>query len=251
MIVKAIKTHKITEKDTDILKIIETYILKLSEKSVVVVTSKIVAICEGRIVKINKNDPQQKDKLIEKEAQLYLPRSTNPYNVSLTVTRNILAASAGIDESNGNGYYILWPQSAQDSANKIREHLMKKYGVKHVGVLITDSKTTSMRWGVTAIAIGYSGFMPLKNYMNTPDIFGRPFVFEQMSIVDNLACSAAIVMGEGKEQTPLSVITNIPMVEFVKRNPTAKELKDMNITIEEDLYGIFLKNAPWKKGQGK
>lgn len=249
MQVTAIKTHKITEKDTDILKVLDQYLPSLHENSVIVVTSKIVSICEGRMVKIDENNPNQKDELIEDESEFFLPRSTNPYNVSFAIAHNVLAASGGIDESNGNGYYILWPQDSQESANKIREHLVKKFGVKHIGVIITDSKTNQMRWGVTAIAIGYSGFIPLKNYINTPDIFGRPFAFEQMSIMDNLASAAALVMGEGKEQTPLALVTDIPMVEFVDRNPTQEELNRIKITLDEDLYGVFLKNAPWQKGK--
>lgn len=250
MLITPIKTHKITQEDTDILSVLDKYISDVPEKSVVAVTSKIVSICEGRIVAIDPSNPEQKDQLIEEEAQVYLPRSANPYNVSLTVTHDILAVSAGIDESNGNGYYILWPEDPQESANRIREYLCKRFSRKYIGVIITDSKTTSMRWGVTAITIGFSGILPLKNYINMPDIFGRPFAFEQMSIIDNLACSAALVMGEGSEQTPLALVNDVPMVEFVDHNPTTEELADLKITLEEDVYGEFLKNAPWQKGKG-
>jgi len=249
MQITAIKTHKITEKDTDLLSVVDQYLPQLVERSLVVVTSKIISICEGRIVAIDENNPQQKDALIEQEAHMYLPREENPFNVSLAITHNILAASAGIDESNGNGYYILWPKNPQQSANMIREHLVAKFGVQDIGVVVTDSKTSPMRWGVTAIAIGYSGFVPLKNYMHTPDIFGRPFAFEQMSIMDNLASAAALVMGEGREQTPLAIITDVPMVEFVGRNPTEEELESIKITPDTDLYGKFLMSAPWRKGK--
>ncbi len=259
MQVTTIKTHPITTQDADILKILDRYLTKESEEtkgvlkegSILAVTSKIISICEGRLVKIDENNPNQKDELIEEEAQFYLPRSLNPYNVSFAIAHNMLAASAGIDESNGNGYYILWPRDAQVSANAIREYLVSRLHLTNVGVIITDSKTNPMRWGVTAIAIGFSGFVPLKNYMNTPDIFGRPFVFEQMSVMDNLASAAALVMGEGKEQTPLAVVTDIPMVEFVSRNPTQEELDNIKITLDEDLYGVFLKNAPWAKGKSE
>lgn len=251
MVITPIKTHKVTKEDTDLLAVLDKYITNVPENAVVAVTSKIVSICEGRLVPIEKDNPEQKDRLIEEEAQVYLPRTENPYNISLTVTHNILAVSAGIDESNANGNYILWPKDPQGSANKIREFLCEKFDRKHIGVIITDSKTTSMRWGVTAITIGFSGFLPLKNYINIPDIFGRPFAFEQMSIMDNLACAAALVMGEGAEQTPLALIEDLPMVEFVDRNPTTEELENIKITLEEDMYGEFLKNAPWKKGKGK
>lgn len=247
MKVTAIKTHKITTSDRDLFAILDKYLSKLEEKSVLAITSKIVSITEGRLVKMEGTD---KDKLIEQESRLYLPRSQNPYNVSFTITNNILAATAGIDESNGNGYYILWPRNPQESVNKIREYLKKKFKIKNVGVIITDSKTSPLRWGVTSIALSYSGFKPLKDYIGREDLFGRSFEFEKLSVVDSLSAAASVVMGEGAEQTPIAVINDLPFVEFQDRNPTEKELKDLVISPEEDIFGPFLKNAQWKKGKG-
>ena len=248
MNIRPIKTHKITACDRDLIKILDKYLLKLKEGSILAVTSKIVSITEGRLVKMEDAD---KDELIRREAQLYLPRDTNPYNVSITITRNMLAATAGIDESNGNGYYILWPKDPQKKVNMVRRYLKKRFHLKKVGVIITDSKTSPLRWGVTSIALAYAGFKPLKDYIGKKDIFERKFEFEKLSIIDSLAGAAAVVMGEGAEQTPLAVITDLPFVEFEDRNPTAQELKKLNISIDEDLYGPFLKNVKWKKGCAK
>jgi F420-0:gamma-glutamyl ligase len=120
-----------------------------------------------------------------------------------------------------------------------------------VGVIITDSKTTPMRWGVTSIALAYSGFKSLKDYIGKEDLFGRKFQFEKLSIIDSLATSARVTMGEGSEQTPMAIISDIPFVKFQDRNPTKKELKELEITVDIDIYGPFLKNAQWKKGCGK
>lgn len=245
MIVTGIKTHKITQKDKDILKVLDHYVKKLSERSIVAVASKIVAITEGRIVKIGTID---KDKLIKRESQYYLPRNQNPYNVSLTIAGGTLVATAGIDESNGGGFYILWPKDPQESANRIRAWLKAKFKLKNVGVIITDSRTTPLRWGVTGFSIAYSGFEPLKNYIGTKDIFGKRLDYTKLSIVDNLAGASSLVMGEGNEQTPLAVITDIPGIVFKEKNPSRKDLRKIKITIDEDLYSSFLKNAPWKKG---
>jgi putative folate metabolism gamma-glutamate ligase len=246
MIVTPIKTHTITPSDTDLLTVLDTYLPEVTERSVVAVTSKIVSICEGRVVPIEGTD---KDQLIEEESEYFLPRDSNPYGVSFTITHGMLAASAGIDESNGDGKYILWPKNPQESANDIREHLAKKFDLKNVGVILTDSRTTPMRWGVTAVAIAYSGIAPLKNYIGTPDLFGRNFAFEKLNIIDSLATSAALVMGEGAEKTPLAVISDIPFVEFVERNPTDEELSSLSIGLDTDLYAPFLKSAEWKKGK--
>lgn len=245
MVVTGIKTHKITQKDNDIRKVLESYISKLSEKSIIAIASKIVAITEGRIVKIGTID---KDKLIKQESQYYLPRNQNPYNVSLTIAHDTLVATAGIDESNGGGYYILWPKDPQESANKIRDFLKKRFHLKNIGVIITDSRTTPLRWGVTGFSIAYSGFEPLKNYIGTKDIFGKRLDYTKLSIIDNLAGASSLVMGEGNEQTPLCVITDASNVVFKEKNPTKKDLRKIKITIDEDLYSPLLKNAGFLKG---
>jgi len=242
MKVTSVKTHKIISQES-LFGVLDKYVTGLSENCVVAVTSKIVSITEGRVVKI---EDAVKDDLIKQESQYFLPREENPYHVSLTITNDTLIATAGIDESNANGYYVLWPKNPQDSANKIREHLTKKFGLKNIGVIITDSKTTPLRWGVTAIAIAYSGFLPLKDYIGKEDLFGRKFEFEKLSIIDTFASAATVVMGEGAEQTPIAIISDIPFVEFAKENPKGNELE---ITMDEDVYGPILKGAPWKKGE--
>lgn len=248
MIITPIKTAKILpDHPPTLLQVLDKFLPDIKEKSILAVTSKIVAVCEGSIRKIADSD---KDELIAREAQYYLSRITNPYGVSLTITKNNLVASAGIDESNGAGFYVLWPLDPQASANQIREFIRKKYRLKNIGVIITDSRTTPLRWGVTAMALSYSGFKPLRDYIGTPDLFGRKFHFEKMSIVDNLACSAALVMGEGAEQTPMAKIADVPFVEFQDRVPTKKELDELRISLEEDIYAPLLQSIPWEKGQG-
>src|SRR3989344_19683 len=252
MKVTGIKTHKITPKDKDIRRILDKYlpagrqgVKNLKEKSVVAVASKIVAITEGRVVKIG---TIHKDELIKRESDYYLPRSENPYNVSLTITRGTIVATAGIDESNSGGYYVLWPKDPQKSANKIREFLRKKFKIKNLGVIITDSRTTPLRWGVTGIAIAYSGFTPLRNYIDKKDIFGKKLEFTKLSLIDNLASAVLVVTGEGNEQTPIAIIEDAPGIVFKDKNPSEEELSEIKITMDEDLYGPFLKSVRWKKG---
>lgn len=256
MKVTPIKTHKITTRDRSLLAILDKYLVAISEGSVVAITSKIVSICEGRVVKIGSVDKQSlrsdelKDELIAKEAQYFLPRSLNKYHVSLTITRNTLVATAGIDESNGNGYYVLWPRDLQKTVNSIRSHLMSRCDLNRIGVIITDSRTSPLRWGVTAFALAYSGFAPLRDYIGKPDVFGKKLEYTKMNMADNLACAAAAVMGEGDEQTPMAVITDLPDVQFTGRNPTKEELSQMTISRDEDLYAPLIKSVKWRKGKG-
>jgi len=245
MKVTAIKTHKITTEDKDILAILDQYVPKIEENSIVAVTSKIIAITEGNVVKageINKED------LAEQESEYYLPKETNKYGFTLSIKNGTFIASAGIDESNGNGFLILWPKDPWKSAATIRDHLRKKFNLKNLGVIITDSKTTPLRWGVTGVGIAYAGFSPLNSYINSPDVFGRPLQVTKVNIVDALAAATVLLMGEGAEQTPLALVEDLPFIQWQEENPTQEEIDKLNITLEEDVYSAMLTAAPWKKG---
>ena len=240
-----IKTHKIRPFKQNLLEILDKYLKTLRERSVVVITSKIVSACEGRVVKIKKVD---KKEIIKKEAEYFLPPEENKYNITLTIKGGLLLPAAGIDESNGAGYFTLWPKNPQKTANQVRKYLCRRFPVKKIGVIITDSKTTPLRWGTTGITIAHSGFAALNNYIGKKDIFGRKLKVTKANVVDGLAASAVLVMGEGAEQTPLAVIEDLPFVKFQNRDPSDKELKDLRMNIEDDLYGPLLKSVKWRKG---
>jgi putative folate metabolism gamma-glutamate ligase len=244
MNVTAIKTEKIVLTSDTLLTILDKYIKIFKEKSILAVTSKIMAISQGRVVKIGS---VQKDQLIKREAEYFLPPSQSKYNVTLTIKQDVLAASAGIDESNGNGYYILWPKDPQKTANAIRDYLCKRFAIKYAGVIITDSRSFPLRWGTTGVSIANSGFKALNNYIGTPDIFGRIMEMTKSNVADALAQSAVAVMGEGPEQTPLAVIRDVLFVQFQKRNPTKNEIASLHIDIHDDLYAPLLTAIPWKK----
>lgn len=244
MITTPLKTHKITIQDKNIFPVLDKWVPRLKEGSILAVTSKIVAICEGRVVA--QNLVKKKD-LIKQEADCYLPPEESKYNITLTIKNNLLIPAAGIDESNGNGYYVLWPSNPQKWANKIRQYLKVRFSLKKVGVIITDSKTSPLRWGTTGVAIAHSGFSPLNDYIEKPDIFGRHLKVTKANVMDSLAAAAVAVMGEGKEQTPLAIIESLPFVKFRSKNPTKEELDQLHINLKDDLYAPLLQRAPWKK----
>jgi putative folate metabolism gamma-glutamate ligase len=246
MKVEAVHTHKITAEDQDLLILLDNYLPPLEEASIVAITSKIVAITQGRLVK---TDAVDKHALIEAEADLFLPRGARRYDVSLTITRNIIIANAGIDESNGNGYYVLWPHDPQQVANTVRAHLRQRFGLNHLGVIITDSITTPLCWGVTGAAIAHSGFLAVNNFVGHPDIFGRALNMTKVNIANALAAAAVLVMGEADEQTPLAVLRSLPFVPFETNDPTPAELQGLHIALEDDLYAPLLKSVPWQTGR--
>ena len=248
MIVKSVKTRALIPPKDNLLSVIKESFsgLKLKEKSVIVVTSKVVSIWEGVCIKID-NSKIEKDRLIKKEADLYIERvSKSPEDVMLTIKDNILIPTSGIDESNANGYYILWPQKPFLSAKKIYSFIKKEYRLKNFGVIISDSHTTPLRTGIIGIGLAYYGFNPLRDYRGKKDIFGRELKMSQTNIVDSLSATAVYEMGEGAEQMPIAIIEDAGDIEF-----TGKDFSKSNplrIGIDEDIYSPFLKSVKWKKG---
>lgn len=248
MVITSIKTRPVKPGDT-LNTILDTYITSITDGDIVVITSKIVSICEGSVVK---NDGSvKKSDLMKKYAQRYLEPGSSKYDISLSVTGNILVAASGIDESNGNGYYILWPRDAYETAADVWTYLRKTRNVTHLGVVITDSIVTPLRWGTRGIGIGWCGFEPLRDYREQPDIFGRKLRMTKLSVLDGLAASAVLVMGEGNEQTPLVLIHDAPHIVYTDHPPAKEDITELRIEPEDDLFAPIINFEKMKKGEGK
>lgn len=248
MNVKAIKTRKFLPPKDDLWDLLSA-VKSLKENSVVAVTSKVVAIGEGRCIPVTQ---MTKDEIAIKEADKYLPREVSPGGLILTtIKNNMLVASSGVDESNGNGFYILWPENPELSAKKIWSFLKNKFKLKNLGVIITDSRLVPLRRGVVGIAIGYFGFKPLRDYRTKKDIFGRVFRMETSDLPDSLASAAVLEMGEGSETQPIATIEDVPYIEFINKDFKPETSDDsFEISEEEDMFYPFLSSVPWKKGGG-
>lgn len=215
---------------------------RLEENDVLLITSKILAIHQGRCVKISPD--VDKDVLIEQEAELFIPRSEVPFAAAtLTVKENTLIPSAGIDESNGNGYYILWPEHTNTLLQAIRSFLQTKYKIKNLAVIATDSHSTPLRFGVLGISIGFCGLEPLYDYRGKQDIFGRVLKMTQRNVVDALAVLGVAAMGEGDEQTPMVIIRGVEFVRFTNENT----YPDFIIPYDHDIYRPLLDRFKQKK----
>lgn len=241
MQIKAIKTHRVALLES-LEKVLDQYVLDLEERSVVAITSKIVSVCEGRCVQkstINKYE------LIKREADCMLKQDHNPYDLYLTIKDGLLIPSAGIDESNVDNVYVLYPSNVWESAENIWRYLRKKHNIAELGVLITDSHTTIMRRGVTGITLGWCGMEPLYSYIGKPDLYEQPLKVTQINIVDALATSAVFVMGEGNEQTPIAILSDIPHMTFLQRPASPEEKLSIIMNPSEDLYAPLLQSVKW------
>lgn len=249
MIVKSYKTHKIRVGD-NLFEILDKYLPKLSEKSVVAIASKIISITQGDVVK---NDGTiNKDDLIMRESDYYIENSPDhPFGkVFLTRKNGHIVFFAGIDESNSDGNFILWPKNLQDVTNKIWDYLRQKNKIKNLGVIVTDSRIIPARTGIVGFCLSWCGFEAINDFIGKKDIFGQDIKITQVSVIEPLATSAVAMMGETFEQTPLVVLTDLPFVKFQNRKPTKEELEDVIYPIEKDMYGTLLQAVKWQKGGG-
>lgn len=244
MKVTAVKTRIVEVGAIDITDLLAESIERVPERSVIAITSKVVSLCEGNAIPVSECS---KDELIEREADLFIPRSENKHGVYLTIKNNMLAPTAGIDESNGNGYYVLWPKDPQASANRCWEFIREHFGVRHVGIILTDSISNPMRLGVTGRSIACCGFCPIAIKIGHADLFGKTLKQTRINVADGLAASAVLVMGESNEQTPIAIIEDVPFVEFRDSVPTPEQLKAWSVEMQDDLYSGLLNRMDWRK----
>lgn len=249
MNIRSIKTRLVHANECTIDQLLTESIDTLPEGSVVVVSSKIIALCQNRVIA---KDTITKEALIKQQADYYTPDGFNKYGFNFTILNNTFIPSAGIDESNVKDAYVLWPANLQEVANTIRQLLVRRFTRRKIGVIITDSTCMPpMRAGTIGIMLAHSGFTAVKQLAGTKDLFGRTFEVSKSAIGGGLAAAANVVMGEGREQTPIAVISDVPFVDFTESDPTPQEIEATYIAPEIDMYAPFIQTAPWQKGGGE
>ncbi len=180
---------------------------------VILISSKVVAIHQGRCVK---KETVSKQDLIETEADFVIHRE---YSVSpLTVTNHTFLGSAGIDESNGDGHYILLPENIFIFAEEVYNFLKKQYDLTEIGVIITDSHSSPFRYGATGVALAWWGINPLEDHRGRLDLFNRQIKYERSNLVDGLASGAVVVSGEVDECIPIVIARDVPRLTFTNQN---------------------------------
>ncbi len=225
-----IKTRIMQPPQDDLFAVLDESLHDVHEGDVVVVSSKVVAISEGNCVPL---DGVDKRELMEEEAELLIPRSY--WGTPLTVKYNAFIGTSGIDESNANGHYILLPKDPFKSAKEIQAYLQKRFSIKNVGVIISDSHSVPMRRGALGVSIGYAGIAPTVDYVGKPDLFGREMKIEVGNTVDALAAGAGVVMGETDECQPVVIIRGVPNLTF-----TDDPMKDyFMVPFREDTFRVL------------
>ncbi len=185
---------------------------------VLVVTQKVVSKAEGRVVSLRDATPSplasswgtllNKDprlvELILREARRIVRMDRG---VLLAETQHgFICANAGVDRSNlpNQEAAALLPLDPDGSAKAIRDRIVALCG-NDVAVLISDTFGRPWREGLTNVAIGVSGLLPLRDYSEAADDFGRRLKATIIAVADELAAAAELVMGK-TERIPAVLI---------------------------------------------
>ena len=130
----------------------------------------------------------------------------------LTLESGILAANAGVDVKNAPvNTAILWPKNPDLSARRLRTSLERYYHTR-LGVVVVDSRVTPLRLGTVGLAIGLSGFSPVRDERTKLDLYGRRIRVTQTNVADDLASAVHLLMGEATDRIGAVVVRNSPVV---------------------------------------
>ena len=166
----------------------------LEEHDVLVVSQKVISKAEGQLVKVDPDDPQSHKPLVVAESNRIVRRRGD---LIISETKHgFVCASAGIDRSNVEpDIAALLPEDSDRSARRIRDAIAGRCNVK-VAIIVADTFGRPWRRGLTDIAIGSAGILPVLDLRGTDDAVGRELQVTEVCIVDELAGAAELVRGK-------------------------------------------------------
>ena len=246
MEILAVRTPLVAPRQDLLGVLVESLEHPLREREVLCVVSKVVALEQGRLVALSKgkdsaqalSPPSQQAGLVEllqQEADAVLGRSDGAFY--LTLKDGLLVVNAGIDRSNvPDGYAVLWPRDPWTWARRFWERLRNQYGLRELGVVVTDSHLTPLRRGVTGIAVAWAGFEGIDSQIGAPDLYGAPLAVTEKAVADDLASASVLLTGEAGECTPFALVRNAPLT-FTDREIDPRE---PSIDPQIDLFSPLL-----------
>ncbi len=225
-----IKTRTMMPPKDDIFSVLDESLMEIRERDIVMITCKVLSIHQGRCVK--KDGQVSRVGLGKQESDWYINYGNDRDHGHIpTIKKYAFLGSAGVDASNGNGYFILPPENVSDLCQKVWAYLRKKFNLKELGVMAVDSHTLPFRYGVTGVTLGLFGLDPIRRYRYARDIFGGKFK-ETVNIADALAATTTLLFGEGDEKTPILIARGIEGVEFVQR----ESFSSLCVPEEKDIF---------------
>jgi coenzyme F420-0:L-glutamate ligase/coenzyme F420-1:gamma-L-glutamate ligase len=158
------------------------------ETDVVAITQKIVSKAEGRIV-----PGGDRATWVARESVAVVARRGD---LVITRTRHgLVCANGGVDASNvAPGFLTLLPEDPDASAERIQKELAARFGLAHLGVVITDTFGRPWREGVVDVAIGCAGLPALLDLRGTTDDHGTVLETTVVALADAVAAASGLVM---------------------------------------------------------
>ncbi|WP_292376914.1 coenzyme F420-0:L-glutamate ligase [Methanosarcina sp. UBA411] len=207
--------------------------IEFQDRDIVIVASTVVAKAEGEIFRLEDITPGKVALEIAtrsgKDArfiQSVLSRSREvlvekPFMLVTTLAGHT-CVNAGVDESNIEDGFLLYPPKNPDaSAARLGEELEKLSG-KKLSVIVTDTNGRAFKIGQTGAAIGIYKIKPVKHWIGEKDLFGKVLEITEEAIADELAGTANLLMGEGAGGTPVVVIRGLDY--YYNENTSIREM---------------------------
>lgn len=220
----------------------------IDDGDVVVVSQKIVSKAEGRLARLRDVTASER----AKEVAAVTGKDGRFVELVLRETKKIVKAvpgflvvedrrgwvclNAGIDKSNVSAesdLYSLLPANPDESARKIRREIMQLTS-KRVGVIICDTYSRPFRRGQTEFAIGVAGVKVFRDYRGERDLFGYVLQVKNVAVVDELACVAELLMGQGSEAVPVAIVKGLKRVELCEESESSTQ--ELRLAEHEDFF---------------
>jgi coenzyme F420-0:L-glutamate ligase / coenzyme F420-1:gamma-L-glutamate ligase len=194
----------------------------LTRGDLLVVGQKVVSKAEGRLLRLSQVTPSE----IAQGMAAGLGRDPRLVEVILRESRRVVrmdrgvlvtethhgwvCANAGVDQSNVDVDTVaLLPEDPDRSARELRDAIRTRGGVD-VAIVIADTFGRPWREGLTNVAIGLSGFVPLRSYLGELDSAGRPLQATIIALADELAGAAELVMGK-LDRIPVAIVRGLSL----------------------------------------
>ncbi len=232
--------------DSDLVALVEQSCrrqrLRIQDGDILVFTQKVVSKAEGRLVRLDEITPSSLAERFGREAG----KDARSIEVVLSEARRIVkmdrgvliaetnhgfvCAHAGVDASNipHMDTVTLLPEDPDRSAAKLKRTFQKRMKVK-IAVIISDTFGRPWREGLTNVAIGVNGMVPLVDYQGQKDPQGRPLTATLIAAADELAAAAELVMGK-LDRVPVALIRGYAF------KPGRGKGKDLIRAPEKDLF---------------
>ncbi|WP_237109159.1 coenzyme F420-0:L-glutamate ligase [Nonomuraea sp. MG754425] len=188
----------------------------LRDGDIVVITSKIVSKAEGRVRRA-----PDRTAAIEEETERVVARRGD--TVISQTRHGFVMAAAGVDASNTEpGTVLLLPEDPDASARRIRAGLGAQAGV-NVGVILSDTFGRPWREGLTDVAIGAAGVLPLDDFRGSSDSYGNPLNATMTALADEIAGAAELVKGK-LAGVPVAVVRGLAHLVTAGDGPGVRPL---------------------------